>query len=91
MVIEKVSEDEGFGSWALKKLEIARIRSSNRNEYDDEIEWNDSAIELHSYNSSISPSRLDPNVFAVYSCDASGAPMFIAVHRFVGRSCGDPR
>jgi hypothetical protein len=38
VVIEKVSEEEGFGAWSLKRLVIVQPGSSTRNEFGDEIE-----------------------------------------------------
>jgi hypothetical protein len=61
VVIEKVGEEEGFGAWALKKLVIERPRSSRRSEYEDEIDWDDPVVVLHSYNPLVSPNRLDPS------------------------------
>lgn len=61
VVIEKVGEEEGLGAWALKKLVIERPRSSHRSEIEDEIDWDDPVIVLHSYNPRISPRRLDPS------------------------------
>lgn len=61
VVVEKVGEEEGFGSWALKKLIIKRPRSSYQNEYGDEVDWNHPEIVLYSYNPQIHPSRLVPN------------------------------
>src|SRR5712691_11695658 len=61
VVIEKVGEEEGLGAWALKKLVIERPRSSHRIEYENEIDWDDPVIVLHSYNPRVSPRRLDPS------------------------------
>jgi hypothetical protein len=61
VVIERLGEEEGFGAWALKRLVIERPRSSHRNEYEDEIDWDDPVIVLHSYNPHVSPRRLDPS------------------------------
>lgn len=61
VVIEKVGEEEGLGAWALKKLVIERPRSSHRSEYEDEIDWDNPVIVLHSYNPRVSSRRLDPS------------------------------
>ena len=61
VVIEKVGEEEGLGAWALKKLVVGLPRSSHRNEYEDEIDWDDPEIVLRSYNPRVSPRRLDPS------------------------------
>jgi hypothetical protein len=60
MVIEKVDEEEGFGSWALKKLIIKRPGSTRQSEYGDEIDWNDPEIVLRSYNPRVRQIQLDP-------------------------------
>lgn len=60
MVIEKLGEEEGFGAWALKKIVIERHRSSYRNEYQDEIDWDDPVVVLHSCNPRVGPWSLDP-------------------------------
>jgi hypothetical protein len=61
VVIEKVGEEEGVGAWALKKLVIERPRSSHRSESEDEIDWDNPVIVLHSYNPRVRPRRLDPS------------------------------
>jgi hypothetical protein len=61
VVIEKTAEEEGFGAWTLKRLVIEVHRSSYENEYQDEIDWDDPVIVLHSYNPRIRPSQLDPS------------------------------
>ena len=61
VVIEKVGEEEGYGAWALKKLVIERPRSFNRNEYEDQIDWDDPIITLYSFNKRVSSWRLDPS------------------------------
>jgi hypothetical protein len=61
VVIEKRGEEEGFGAWALKKLVIKQPRSLQRNEYGEEIDWDDPVFVLHSYNPRIRPSWLNPS------------------------------
>ena len=61
VVIEKLGEEEGFGAWSLKKLVIRQPRSSRRNEFQDETDWDDPTIMLYSYNPRISPSQLAPS------------------------------
>jgi SOS-response transcriptional repressor LexA len=39
VVVERIGEEEGFGSWALKKIVIKRPRSSFLSEYGDEVDW----------------------------------------------------
>jgi hypothetical protein len=39
---------------------IERPRSSRRNEYEDEIDWDDPVFVLHSFNPRVSSSWLDP-------------------------------
>jgi len=41
--------------------DIERPRSSHRTEYENEIDWDDPVIVLHSYNPRVSPRRLDPS------------------------------
>jgi len=59
VVIEKVGEEEGLGAWALKKLVVEKPRTYRLSEYDDEINWDDPVVVLHSYNQSVRPARLD--------------------------------
>jgi hypothetical protein len=61
VVIEKVSEEEGFGAWALKKLVVERHRSSRRNEFDEEIDWDDPVLVLRSYNPRVGLVQLHPS------------------------------
>jgi hypothetical protein len=78
VVIEKRGEEEGFGAWALKKLVIERPRSSRRNEYEDEIDWDDPVFVLHSSNPRVSPSwwiHTVNIVFMVFFCGPYVATM----------------
>ena len=61
VVIEKLGEEEGLGAWSLKKLVVERSRSSRRDAFQDEIDWDDPVIVLHSSNPRVSPSRLHPS------------------------------
>ena len=60
VVIERIGDEEGFGSWALKKLVIKRPPSAARSDQQDDIDWEDPIIVLHSFNPRINPSQLDP-------------------------------
>jgi hypothetical protein len=60
VVIERMGEEENYGAWALKKLVIEKPRSSQRDEYGEERDWNDPIIKLYSYNRKIRPWELDP-------------------------------
>ena len=61
VVIEKVGEEEGFGAWSLKRLVIEHPRSSSRNEFGEEIDWDNPVVTLHSYNPQIRAWQLDPS------------------------------
>lgn len=58
--VEQLGDEEGTGSWALKKLVIRQDRSFVRNTIGDEIDWNEPLVELVSFNRQISPLQLDP-------------------------------
>jgi len=61
VVIEKVGEEEGFGTWSLKRLVIERPRSSTRNEFGEEIDGDNPVVMLYSYNPQVKPWQLDPS------------------------------
>jgi Peptidase S24-like len=61
VVIERIGEEEGFGAWSLKRLVIEQSRSSSRNEFEEEIDWNDPVVVLRSHNRRVSPWQLDPS------------------------------
>ena len=60
VVIEKVGDEEGFGSWALKKIVIKPPTSPSQIEGQVPIYWNDPEIVLYSYNPRVKPYQLDP-------------------------------
>lgn len=61
VVIEKVGEEEGFGSWSLKRLVVEQPRSSSRNEFGEEIDGDNPVVVLYSYNPLVRPWQLDPS------------------------------
>src|SRR5262249_22220276 len=44
LVVEKVGEEEGWGSWSLKRLIVEQPRSSNLSEFGEEINWEDPVL-----------------------------------------------
>jgi hypothetical protein len=66
VVIEKLGEEEGTASLALKKLVIEKPLAFSRNECDDDINWDDPVIVLRSFNPRVSPWRLAPAKYRVY-------------------------
>lgn len=61
VVIERTGEQENEGAWSLKRLIIERPRSTRRNEFGDEIDWDDSTVVLRSHNQRIRPWPLEPS------------------------------
>ena len=59
LVVEKVGQEEDFGSWSLKRLVIERPRSSRLTEFGDETDWESPTVKLYSYNRQIMPFELD--------------------------------
>lgn len=59
VIIEKIGEEEGYGAWALKKIVIEKPRSSERDEYGEERDWNDPIIKLESSNPRVHPWHVD--------------------------------
>jgi hypothetical protein len=60
VVVERLGEEEGFGSWALKKIVIRWPRAGLYGECGEPIHWNDPEIVLYSRNTTVSPHKLDP-------------------------------
>jgi hypothetical protein len=60
LVIEKIGEEEGYGAWCLKKLNIVRGRSFTRNEFGDDIDSDNPILELHPADLRYLPWTLDP-------------------------------
>lgn len=60
VLIEKVGEEEGFGSWALKKLAVERPRLTYNDPLGNEIDWDEPEIVLHSRNPKFPARDLDP-------------------------------
>jgi hypothetical protein len=61
VVIEKLGDDEGFGSWSVKKLIVEKSASIVRNSYGEEVRIDDDVIVLRSYNQLMKPWLLDRN------------------------------
>ena len=60
LVIEKLGDEEGFGAWSLKRLIIEKPKSFRRNEFDEEIDWEEpEVLVLRSHNPQVNPWRLD--------------------------------
>jgi hypothetical protein len=66
VVIEKLGEEEGTASLALKKFVIEKPLTLSRNERDDDINWDDPVIVLRSFNPRVSPWRLAPAKYRVH-------------------------
>ena len=50
LVVEKIGDEEGWGAWSLKRLIIEQPQLSIRNEFDDEIHWEESIVKLRPHN-----------------------------------------
>lgn len=61
VVIERAGDEEREGAWSLKRLVIEQPRSSHRNQFGDEIAWDDPTIVLRSHNQRICPWPLEPS------------------------------
>lgn len=61
VVIERLGEEEGMGAWALKKLVFAKSRSSRRNEFEEELDFENPSVILRSHNPEFGPRVLDPS------------------------------
>jgi len=60
VVIEKLGDEEGFGAWSLKRLVVEKPRFFRRDEFGEEIDWEDPAVlTLRSHNPQINPWHLD--------------------------------
>lgn len=60
VVIGKEGDEEGFGSWALKKLVVVHPRMTYHDSIGSEIDWDDPVIVLHSRNRKFLAQDLDP-------------------------------
>jgi len=58
MVIERLGDEEGMGAWSLKEIVINQFPASNRNEFGDDIDFENPSVTLRSHNSHFGPWRL---------------------------------
>jgi hypothetical protein len=61
VVIEKLGEEEGTGAWTLKQLVLEQSSSSCRNEFGDELDFENPSILLRSHNPQFRSWLLDPS------------------------------
>jgi SOS-response transcriptional repressor LexA len=61
VVIERLGEEEGMGAWTLKRLVLEQNSSSGRNEFGDELDFENPSILLRCHNPQFRSWRLDPS------------------------------
>ena len=60
VVIDRLGEEEGMGSWSLKKL-IFEPPRRRRNKWGDDIDWGSPSVVLRPSNRNMRPWELDPS------------------------------
>jgi hypothetical protein len=61
VVIERQGEEEGMGAWTLKRLVLEQPSSSGRNEFGDELDFENPSILLRCHNPQFRSWLLDPS------------------------------
>jgi len=61
VVIERLGEEEGMGAWTLKHLVLEQPSSAGRNEFGDELDFENPSILLRCHNPQFRSWRLDPS------------------------------
>jgi SOS-response transcriptional repressor LexA len=61
VVIERLGEEEGMGSWTLKHLVLEQPSSAGRNEFGDELDFENPSILLRCHNPQFRSWQLDPS------------------------------
>jgi SOS-response transcriptional repressor LexA len=61
VVVERLGEEEGMGAWTLKHLVLEQPSSSDRNEFGDELDFENPSILLRCHNPKFRSWLLDPS------------------------------
>jgi len=61
VVIERLGEEEGMGAWTLKQLVLEQSSSFSRNEFGDELDFENPSILLRGHNPQFRSWLLDPS------------------------------
>jgi hypothetical protein len=61
VVIERLGEEEGMGAWTLKHLVLEQPSSASRNEFGDELDFENPSIRLRCHNAQFRSWLLDPS------------------------------
>lgn len=60
VVVERLGDEEGMGAWTLKYLDIEQPPASRRNEFGDDIDFENASLRLRPYNPQFQSWLLDP-------------------------------